>query len=169
MTDFKFPRPVFEDESGCWFVISRKGDSREKVMKGKNRPRVNWQGERWSGHRLSFSLNFKEIPRRPEKQGRGLVLHKCDKDACVNPSHLYLGNQSQNMHDRAERNIESWQKVSQALKGRKHSEEHRKKVSEAKKGWRGPVGNRHSEETRKKMSESAKRRWEKQQKEEIGK
>lgn len=44
-------------------------------------------------HRVSWLVNFGEIP-------RGMyVLHKCDVCACVNPSHLFLGTQLDNMRD----------------------------------------------------------------------
>ena len=48
-------------------------------------------------HRLSWIENRGAIP--PDLQ----VLHKCDVRNCVNPNHLYLGDQSRNMCDRIER------------------------------------------------------------------
>ena len=58
------------------------------------------------------------------------------------------------------RSDETRRKISEALKGENHpmhgkhfSEEHRRKISEAHKGLT------HSEETRRKMSDAAKRRW----------
>ncbi len=44
-------------------------------------------------HRVSYALYIGEIPKGL------LVLHKCDTPACLNPEHLFLGTQKENMQD----------------------------------------------------------------------
>lgn len=47
--------------------------------------------------RYAYEISFGPIP-------DGLyVLHKCDNPRCVNPDHLYLGDQKKNMQDMRER------------------------------------------------------------------
>ena len=75
-------------ESGCWLwlgVLNNRGGY------GK----IRYKGRVFSAHRFSWmAANGTEIP-------SGLcVMHKCDTPSCVNPDHLKLGTQTENMADR---------------------------------------------------------------------
>ena len=55
--------------------------------------RMSWNGKTQSSHRISWKLKFGEIPNNL------FVLHKCDEKLCVNPDHLFLGTQRDNILD----------------------------------------------------------------------
>lgn len=74
-----------EPYSGCWLWSGG--------VDGKGYGAL-WQDNKLQrAHRISWILHNGEIPNRL------FVLHKCDTPSCVNPNHLFLGNQSDNTLD----------------------------------------------------------------------
>jgi hypothetical protein len=75
---------VDKQKSGCW------------IWKGKvdacGYGALNYFGE-YLAHRLFYKLFI-----NPNIKG-SYVLHSCDNPSCVNPEHLFLGSQNDNMKD----------------------------------------------------------------------
>ena len=82
-------------EAGCWLWLSsvnrKNGKARYGVMSIREEPHLNPTGR--FAHRLSWELFKGKIP--PGMH----VLHKCDTMTCVNPDHLFLGTNEDNVRD----------------------------------------------------------------------
>lgn len=81
-------------ECGCWIWLgtTRGGYGRISDYRGRARRARNL-----SAHRVAYEAFVGRIP-------KGLkVLHRCDMPSCVNPDHLFLGTQDDNMADRAKK------------------------------------------------------------------
>ena len=94
-------------ESGCWIWIGNSthdGYGRMMVIdqNGKQRP--------IRAHRISYAAN-----KGPFKKSQ-IVRHECDVPFCVNPDHLLLGNQQENLQDMRSRNRENGAGVYNRLK-----------------------------------------------------
>lgn len=81
-----------EPNTGCWLWIGSMWSGGYGQIRINNRMRF--------AHRVSWEIHRGEIP-----DGDGFhgvcVLHKCDVRCCVNPDHLFLGTQQDNMDDMA--------------------------------------------------------------------
>lgn len=79
-----FARSEPDTNRGCWLwtrYIAPHGYGKAKHL-----------GRSWLAHRVSYRLFHGE-------PGRLLVCHHCDTPACINPAHLYLGTEDENMRD----------------------------------------------------------------------
>lgn len=82
-----------------WSKVDRSGDCwiwtacRHKQGYGEMGVWVGGKVRTLLAHRAAWALMKGEIPKGL------LVLHRCDNPPCVNPSHLFLGTQRDNMRD----------------------------------------------------------------------
>ena len=76
-------------EGGCW-------EWRGHLNK-KGYGKIGKDGKNMGSHRLSYELHHPLT--NPMNDIKLFVLHSCDNPKCVNPSHLSLGTQQDNMTD----------------------------------------------------------------------
>ena len=98
-----------DDPHGCWVFSSGSDYGQVSRPNGKGGKR---RTIRVAAHRFSYELHF-----GPIRKGL-LVLHKCDHPPCVNPAHLFLGTQRDNMADCARKGRGSRGRT--GLQGEKH-------------------------------------------------
>lgn len=78
-------RKYTEKNNGCWLWKKSKNNDGYGIISYKGTPTL--------AHRISWLVFKCEI------SDNLFVLHKCDNPSCVNPDHLWLGTQSDNMKD----------------------------------------------------------------------
>lgn len=78
-----------EPNTGCWLWLGH--------IKWDGYGQVRYNGKQTRAHIASYEMHNGPL--------NGLyVLHKCDQRSCVNPEHLFLGTQQDNMNDMVKKN-----------------------------------------------------------------
>jgi HNH endonuclease len=75
-----------EPNSGCWLWMG--------ALDTKGYGKTKYEGRNWLVHRLIFCIKNK----LKITDGK-FVCHKCDNTLCVNPNHMFIGTQKDNMLD----------------------------------------------------------------------
>lgn len=133
VTKSRILKSVKVNESGCW-IWQR--TLHNKFPHGSIGIINNGVKGNYPAHRVSYYLWKGDIPNGM------LCLHDCDEPRCVNPNHLHLGTQKENMKEMRERGRAN--DTSKASKGVKHgmaklNEEQVHKIRELRKeGLSGP-------------------------------
>lgn len=87
-------RPI---EERFWKKVNKSSPTECWLWMGAKHPdgygQICKDGQSVHAHRIAWELTYGEIPKGMS------VLHRCDQPSCVNPTHLFLGNQIDNIKD----------------------------------------------------------------------
>ena len=80
-------KTMFEPMSGCWVWHGA------NTRPGNGYGRIFHEGRLWCAHIVSYMSFIGDVPAGMN------VLHSCDNPFCVNPQHLFIGTQRDNVLD----------------------------------------------------------------------
>lgn len=128
------PIPAFDEAMQVRFfaLVDRRGDDECWPWLGKvdRKGRGHWspRAPGWIASRVAWSIANGRDP-----QGY-FVCHSCDEPSCVNPAHLWLGNNAANMADAKAKGRMANQSVTHCPQGHEYSPENTR-VRITKRGW----------------------------------
>lgn len=83
-------RADIQDQDSCWNWIGTVGSHGYGAFSFLN--------THYTSHRASYIAHHGDIADHPGAHG-GVVMHSCDNRLCINPNHLSVGSQAQNLLD----------------------------------------------------------------------
>lgn len=101
LTQERILSKIIVDDNGCWIW--------QDALNNKGYGSLAIAGRRMYAHRASYKAYFGEFDYSL------FVCHRCDVTNCVNPKHLFLGTQKDNMQDMASKNRGWYQRAKTPL------------------------------------------------------
>ena len=114
----RFMAKVLRADNGCWIWTGgkdRKGYGKFSIGSSRN-PDGTRRNSMVTASRVSYEFFVGSIPRGEGHHGT-CVLHHCDTPSCVNPEHLFLGSNSENVKDMDKKG----RRVSLPYRGEEHA------------------------------------------------
>lgn len=84
-----------KSDNECWLWLGTRGSFSSKTGKGNGK--FTHDGEHYIAHRYSYELHIGKIPENTQ------CIHSCSVPHCVNPKHLFLGTQSDNVQNKTKK------------------------------------------------------------------
>src|SRR5260221_4829760 len=102
----QFWSKVIKQDDGCWIYPGWCGYEGKLVP-----PRVTVRGQtKVTASRFAYEVTYGDCPEGIQ------VCHTCDNPRCVNPKHLWLGTNQDNVNDKVAKNRQAWgSKIRQGL------------------------------------------------------
>lgn len=85
------------DDNGCWNWKGATASGYGVIVLNRKVAAEHGVGRNYQTHRASYEIHHRQIP-----EGH-VVRHKCDNKLCLNPDHLEVGTQRENIQDAIDR------------------------------------------------------------------
>ncbi len=95
------PQPIRNGSLPIYYEIDMNGcfNCKSHRLDRDGYAKINRYGREWLMHRYVYAITYNVII-----EPGMVVRHKCDNPSCINPEHLELGTQAENMRDKVLRN-----------------------------------------------------------------